>query len=189
MKRIEQIYREMLYQRMEKNNAVLTQKGLSMKLGVSLSTVNYALKNLKKMGAIEIRKMNFAIVNPKKILYYWASLRNVERDVIYSTRVNMNVSEIEKTMPQNTIFTAYSGFKFMFNEMPSDYASVCVYAKDTAEIKNRFPENKNPSNVFILKQDENLKQLTLAQLFVDLWNLKEWYAKEFLDALEKKMVL
>ena len=31
------------------------------------------------------------------------------------------------------------------------------------------------------------KTATLAQTFVDLWNLKEWYAKEFLIALENKI--
>lgn len=186
MKKIEQIYREILLQKMEENNAILTQKGLSIKLGVSLSTVNYALRNLAKMGAIDIKKRNFSIVNPKKILYYWASIRNIEKDIIYSTRADLTVADIEKLMPSNIIFTAYSGFKFMFNEAPADYSNVYVYSKDIKELKERFPPNKNPPNLFVLKQDENLKQITSGQLFVDLWNLKEWYAKEFVELLEKK---
>jgi len=29
--------------------------------------------------------------------------------------------------------------------------------------------------------------IPLAQVFVDLWNLPEWYAKEFVQALEKRI--
>ena len=32
-----------------------------------------------------------------------------------------------------------------------------------------------------------MKEITVAQIFVDLWNLKEWYAKDFLKAMEKKI--
>ena len=42
-------------------------------------------------------------------------------------------------------------------------------------------------NLFILKKDSLLnlyKKIPLAQIFADLWNLKEWYAKEFIKALE-----
>jgi hypothetical protein len=42
-----------------------------------------------------------------------------------------------------------------------------------------------------LKADEFLKNYgqttTLAQTFVDLWNLSEWYAKDFLNAIKGKI--
>ena len=46
MKKIEQVYREILYQVIEKNKKVFTQLGLSKSLGFSLSTVNLAVKKL-----------------------------------------------------------------------------------------------------------------------------------------------
>ena len=59
------------------------------------------------------------------------------------------------------------------------------------EIKKRFPENKKRANLFILKKDDFIQnygnKTTLAQTFVDLWNTKEWYAKEFLINLKKKL--
>ena len=56
------------------------------------------------------------------------------------------------------------------------------------EIKRRFKiENKRP-NVFVLKKDFEMKaKVPLSMLYIDLWNLREWYAKEFLNALENRL--
>lgn len=187
MKKIEQIYREILYLKMEKNRDIATQKELSNSLCVSLSTVNHALKPLKKMGSIEVRKRNFIIVNVRKILLYLASIRNIENDIIYETRVERSIREIEKGMPPDMVFTAYSGFKFMYNEVPADYSEVYVYADELKEIKKRFPKNKNKPNLIVLKKDSNMKDLTLANLFADLWNMREWYSREFIKRMEEKL--
>jgi len=186
MKNKELVYKEVLYQVMEKKNKTLTQSYLAKSLNISLSTVNNALAPLKKMGSIKINPRNFIVIEPKKILYYWASIRNIEKDVIYQTRVNMPVKEIEKNMPDDIIFTAYSCYRFKFKDVPSDYSEVYVYGEN---IEKRFPLNKNTPNLFVLKKDffQKEKNATLAQLFVDLWNIKEWYAKEFLKALEEKI--
>lgn len=186
MKKMELVYNRILEEAIENKNNKLTQKSLSKELRISLSTVNYALKPLKNMGAIKINLKNFNIINIKKILYYWASIRNIEKDIIYKTRIDENVIEIEKLIPNTAIFTAYSAYKFKFNDVPADYSEVYVYENKDV-IKERFKENEGIPNLFVLKKDIN--KLTLANLFVDLWNLKEWYAKEFLQALEKKLEL
>lgn len=185
MKKIEFVYRSILYQVMEKKNKVMTQLELSKSLGISLSTVNHALNPLKKMGAIRIKLKSFEVVDAKKILLYWASVRNLEKDIIYKTRVDKTVIDIEKNMPSDVIFGAYSAYKFKFKNMPADYSEVFVYSNNLEEIKKRFPENKNVPNLFVLKKD--FGDMTLANLFVDLWNLKEWYAKEFLKSLEEEV--
>ena len=191
MKKIEQLYRELLYQCMEKKNRTLTQKQLSSKIGTSLSNVHHALQPLVQMGAIKTNPMNLKIISPKKILLYWASVRNLGKDILYSTRVEEAVSDIEKRVPPDVVFTAYSGYKLKFKDMPADYSEVYVYADDLAEMKRRFKENNNPPNLVVFKKDKNMdaygKTATLANLFVDLWNLKEWYAKDFLKALEAKL--
>ena len=189
MKKIEFIYREMLYQSLEKKNNKLTQLAVASKLGISLSTVSYALKPLRAMGAIEVRLKNFMVVDRKKVLYYWASLRNIPNDMVYTTRVSKPVQKIESEMPNNMVYGAFTAYKFKFKDVPADYSEVYVYGSD--DIKKRFPENKNAPNLFVLKKDDLMedygKTTTLAQTFVDLWNLKEWYAKEFLIALENKI--
>lgn len=185
MKKIELVYREILYQAMENGNKQLTQAGLAKSIIISLSTVNHALKPLRKMGAIRIKLRNFEVVDTKKILFYWASIRNIEKDIIYKTRAIGTAVDMEKNMPGGIVFGAYSAYKFKFKKTPSDYSEVYVYADDLEELKKRFPENNNIPNMFVLKK--SFGDMTMAQIFVDLWNLKEWYAKEFLKEMEERM--
>ena len=184
MKKLELVYNKILEEVIENKNHQLTQKSLSEELKISLSTVNHALQPIKNMGAIKISLKNFNVVNTRKILYYWASIRNIKRDIIYKTRVGKPVEEIEKLMPNSAIFTAYSAYKFKFRNKPADYSEVYVYC-NKEEIKERFPESKNVPNLFVLKKD--IAELTTANLFADLWNLKEWYAKDYLDALQGRL--
>lgn len=192
MKKIEQVFREVLYQAIENNNRKMTQLELSKKLKISLSTVNLAIKKLQKINSINPKKMNFVVWDIKKILYYWASLRNIEKDIIYKTRAEMPVREIERDVP-DVIFAAYSAYKFKFKDVPADYSEVYIYAdeSETKELKDRFPEKKGNPNFFVLKKDENMNNYSktgaIAQIFVDLWNLKQWYTSDFLKALEEKL--
>ncbi len=189
MKKVELVCREILFNAIEKKNKKLTQFYLAKVLNISLSTVNLALKPLLKMNSIKIKKMGFIIIDIRKILYYWASIRNLEKDIIYKTRLDEPVIEIEKQMPNNIVFTAYSAYKFKFKDVPADYSEVYVYGSE--DIKKRFKENLKSSNLFVLKKDDTIekygKTTTIANLFVDLWNLKQWYAKDFLKALEVRI--
>jgi len=53
------------------------------------------------------------------------------------------------------------------------------------------PHSSN--NVFILKKDPWMKfykeSIVVEQVFVDIWNSGEWYAKDFLKSLEEKLNL
>ncbi len=195
MKRTDAIYREILYNAIEMKKFDLTQSELSKRLGISLSIVNSVVKRLNSIGAVKIQQRGFRITDIRKILYFWASLRNLERDIIFKTRVEIPVREIERVMP-DLIFTGYTSYKFRFNDVPADYSEVYVYVdeKELEEIKKRFSKFKlginGKANLFALKKDSLLdlyKKIPLAQIFADLWNLKEWYAKDFIDAFEKKL--
>ena len=194
MKKTESVYGEILYGIIEKKETSFTQLGLSKKLNVSLSIVNLAVKKLESLGAVKIMQRSFKILDIKKIIFFWASIRNLWKDVIFKTRVEIPVREIERIMP-NVIFTAYSAYKLKFKDVPADYSEVYIYAdnEEVEEIKERLinfkTSEKNP-NLFILKKDQALsscKSIPNAQIFVDLWNLKEWYSKEFINALEKRI--
>lgn len=192
MKKSELVYRELLRGFIEGKKAVFTQLGLANALGISLSTVNNALQPLREMGAVNVKRRSFEVVNAKKILYYWASVRNLERDIIYKTRAEIKgaVAEIEKQMPPGVVFAAYAAYKFRFKDVPADYSEVYVYCSDAGlkEVVKRFPQSKNPNpNVFVLKKEFTDKEMPIAQIFVDLWNMREWYAREFLKALEGKL--
>lgn len=179
------MYRAILYNVMERRKKTLTQAELAKDLKISLSTVNHALKPLRDMGGIRIKQRNFEVVNARKILFYWASMRRLEKDIVYRTRVSRHVIDIEKAMPGNVVFGAYSAYKFMFKSVPADYSEVYVYSNNIEEIKKRFPKNETVPNLFVLKRD--FDAMTIAHLFVDLWNIKEWYAREFLKEMEEKI--
>lgn len=193
MKKAELAFQEILFQALEKKNRSFTQAELSRTLNISLSIINNAVKNLEKIGAVEIRKRSFHLIDPKKALYFWASQRNLQKDILYSTRAEMPVKEIEKSLPDKIIFGAFSTYKFQFQDVPADYSEVYVYAseEEMEELKKRFPEKKGPANLIVLKKVKNMekygRKTTLALTFVDLWNLKEWYAKEFIKSLEVKL--
>lgn len=195
MKKIEQVFREILYQAMEKGNKKMTQLELSKNLGFSLSTINLALKKLEKINAVKIGKMNFIVIDVKKIIYYWASVRDLEKEIIWKARIEMPVREIERAMPE-VVWGSYGAYKFKFNDVPADYSEVYVYCDEDGmeKIKNRFKVSKKEYknfNLFVLMADKNMrrynKTCTIGQLFADLWNLRQWYAKDFLTALENKI--
>lgn len=194
MKKIEQVFREILYQALEKNVKRLTQLELSRKLHLSLSTVNLAVQKCVRCGALKGEARSFKVIDTKKILYLWASMRTLQRDVLYQTHIDLPVREIERALP-DVAYAAYTAYKLRFHDVPADYSEVYAYAenKELEEIQKRFPANKKNSNLFILKKDENMRHYsktgTLAQLFVDFWNLPQWYASDFLHALEKKLNL
>ena len=189
MKKIEIVYLELLYKAIEKKTKISTQAELARSLGVSLSTVNAAVKVLERMGAVVIKPRALHIVDVKKILYYWASARDLQRDIVYATRVEKPVVEIEKSMPDDAVFGAYTAYKFLFKDVPADYSEVYVYGGD--ELKKRFPAVKGVPNLVVLKKELLMerygKTTTIANTFVDLWNLKEWYAREFIKEMEGKL--
>lgn len=189
MYKTEFVYRELLYQIMEKKNAVFTQAALAKKLTLSLSTVNHAIVPLNQMGIVEVHQRNFHVIDTKKLLLYWASIRNLQKDIMYSTRVEQPVTVIEKSMPNDVVFAAYSAYKFLFKNVPADYSEVYVYGDEN--LKKRFSVQKGVPNLFVLKKDLFLEQYgkttTIANTFVDLWNLKEWYAKAFIQAMEERL--
>ena len=189
MKRLEMVYREILYQAIEKNAPKLTQAELARKLAFSLSTVNKAVQNLAALGAVDVHRRDFHVVDVKKILYYWASIRNLKKDIIYQTRVESPIIELEKTMPNNIVFAGYTAYKYLFKDVPADYSEIYVYGDQS--LQERFPETIGTPNLFVLKKDELTerygKKTTIAQTFVDVWNLKEWYAKEFVKAMEERL--
>ncbi len=194
MLRKELVYLYVLDKFFSRKTSRFTQSGIAGELKLSLSTVNNALQPLARMGAVEVRPRGFVLRDPEKALVYWATIRDVERDVIYATSYPEKPERIEASMPSEVLFTGYSGYRLLEKNAPADYSEVYVYSSDLAEIKKRFPEREGPKNVFVLKSDEALSKfgknnaVPLPLLFVDLWNLPEWYAHDFLKDLKKKLM-
>jgi len=193
MSKKEIIWREILFQVLENHKTEFTQKALAEKYGFSLSTVFNALKVPRSINAIEGER-GFKVKDVEKFLYLWATFRRIKKEIIYQTATQKKVFEIEGEMPPSVIFGAYSAFLRKYHEAPADYDKVYVYLEEEKleEIKKRFPPQKGYQNLIVLKADPWLKNFGKitpdCQTFVDLWNLPEWYAKDFLNALKEKIL-
>ena len=189
MKKIERIYCEILREYRDKK--VMTQKGIAKECDVSIGMVNYALNKLQQVGIIEKKQRGFSLLNPKKLLIYWASVRNLSKDIVYSTFSPLSVREIENSMPP-CIFTAYSGYRFLYKTAPAGYGEVIVYA-DKELIRERFPPDKRSPNILVLRADPYLEKVSAngiappQLIYVDLWNLNTWYADEFLKDFDRRL--
>lgn len=187
------IWREILFSRLEKGKIEFTQKKLAEDFGFSTSTVSLALSPLRQSGAVKVTGRDFRLIDPKKVLYHWASQRNLAKDTLYETRVDLPIKEIENSLPPRAIYTAYSAYLKRFNEAPADYDIVYFYipADALSEVKRRFPKKKGTPNLVALEADSHLSRYglltTLSQTFIDLWNLPQWFARDFYLALEEKI--
>ena len=188
------IWREILHQAFSKNNLKFTQKDLSEKLGFSISTVHTALIFPRQTAAIIVTGRNFRVADKEKFLLLWATHRQLAKDIIFKARVeSQSVQELEGLMPPTVMFAAYSAYAREYHAAPADYDTAYVYLKeeDLSAMKKRFPSSRGEPNVIGLKSDPHLERYgyfpPLVQTFVDLWNLPQWYAKDFLDDVKKRL--
>lgn len=195
MTKKETIWRYILEQTLQKHVKKFTQQDIADHFGFSTSTVFNALKAPRGLGAIEVTGRFFRLRDAEKFLLLWATNRNLNKDIVYQTHVAENPRRIEGGMPPNVIFAAWSAYRTAFKEAPADYDAVYVYANatDVLAVRKRFPPLKGIANLIVLNADPYLKtfgQTTPnSQTFTDLWNLPQWYAKDYLNALKQKMNL
>lgn len=189
MKKTEVIWREILYQALEKQNLdPFTQQALAQSFGFSTSTVFQALKVPRQIGAIQTSGRQSRLASTEKFLLFWGTHRRLERDIIYQTWVPENALRLESLLPSGVILGAFSAYRWHFKEAPADYDRVYIYAPSPAQLRQRFPtKGRGASQLFVLKQDQWLSRYgpatPWAQTFADLWSLPTWYAQEFAQAL------
>ena len=189
MRKGDRAFREILYRVYEQGERFMSQKALARACGLSIGTVNLLIAKFERIGAVEKKPLGFRVIDPRKILLYWAGKRDLAKDIIYETYSPSSVAGIETQMPQGAILTSYSGYRLRFGEAPVDYDEVYVYA-DPREVRHRFPERlTHRKNIFVLGSDPHLKRrgvggvVPLAQLYVDLWQLRA-PADKFLEELD-----
>lgn len=194
MKRGEWVLREILCRVYEEHEFFMSQKALAGSCGVSLDTVNRVVGRLEGFGALEKRPFGFRVLEPKKVLTYWACTRNLRGEVVYSTYSPDSPSEIEGALPKGGLLTCFSGCRRRFGGK-EDYEEVYVYA-EAREVKRRFGERPGlRPNLFVLRGDPHLSRrsreevVPLPQLYVDLWGVGGNPANRYLLTLEKKLEL
>ncbi len=195
MKKIEFIWRHLLDSYLDSRLSAFRQQDLASHFHLSSSTANLALKPLRELGAVRVHKRGFEITDFHKILYHWANHRRLSADLVAQIRVNLPVMEIEGRLPDGSLTTAYSAVRERFGEPPTDYDKVYCYHPQPQSVIDRFaPETlPGPPNLFVLQANPFLKSLfpkesiSLSQLFVDLWGLSDWYAKDFVTLVKSKI--
>lgn len=189
MKKIEIVWRELLYQALEKNNYTFNQSKLAREFGFSTSTIFAALKELRALGIVRVEKKFFQLNDWEKLLLFWATKRQLSRDIVYKTKADLPTITLEGSLPASVIPTGYTAYRFRFATAPSEYDCVYVYG-EKAIVEKRFSFNKGTPNLFVLKSDPFLpkyQKFPLGQLFADLWNLPQWYARDFYQSLLDKI--
>lgn len=194
MKKIETIWHHILTEALTKGKFESTQQELAHRFRYSLSTVHHALGVPVEMGGIRKTAKSFVLQDFKKLLYYWASVRGLARDVLYQTAVDLPVREIEGRALPESIYGVYGAANQILGEPPADYSKVYFYLPPDSltRFERRFPlTRKHPANTFALKMPPPMPRYgsstTLVQTFVDVWNLTDWYARDFTQALEAKI--
>lgn len=194
MTKKEIIWRHILIQALSEKQLIFTQKEIAQYFKISTSTVFNALKAPRKLGAIEVTGRFFRVTNVEKLLILWATMRNINKDIQYSTYVPGFTAKIEGNATGDTIFGAFSAYRLKYNDAPADYDQVYIYSNNLEELKRRFPPLRNKQqakNLFILKPDPFLASFGHitpdVQTFVDIWNIPKWYAKDFINSLKEKL--
>ncbi|MBN1377286.1 winged helix-turn-helix domain-containing protein [Candidatus Woesearchaeota archaeon] len=180
-----------LIEKYRKKQRSFTQLQLSSdkELNISIGMVNKIINKLEKIGIIRLKQRSFEIIDIAKLINYLCVKRELNKDIFESFYVDLPVKKIENSMPNNITYTAYSAYRLSFDESPADYSEIYVYSSES--LKKRFSKhikNINKNNVFVLKKNFEMEKIApVSLIYADLWNLKEWYAKEFLSSLRKRL--
>ena len=189
------IWREILVQARVNKKTKFTQQELAQKFNFSLSTVFNALKVPRQNHSLKVTGRFFILENYQKLLYLWATEHSLKREIISEGIAKKEIKELEAEVPAEAVFGLYSAYKFIYQETPADYDHLYLYldSKDFKKITQRLNIlfTTNSPNVFLLAKDPWLldygKVMPPEQIFVDIWNSGEWYAKDFLKSLEEKL--
>lgn len=197
MRKKDVLWREILFQARKNKKVVFTQKELAKSFGFSLSTVFNALKIPREASIITVSGRNFRLDSYEKLLYLWASHRMLYKDIFFQGYVEQDAKKIESLMPPFVEFGLYSAFSSLSDQpIPADYDHVYVYMAEVRapEVLARLSpakKGKIAPNLFLMKKDlwwNRYGKLLPEQLFVDMWNAPEWYAKDFLKTLAEKLL-
>lgn len=199
------VYRYILENEYEHPKQRFTENSIARILSVSPNSVSIVIRKLSDIGAVAVYNRYFEILEINKVITYWAATRKLNKDIIYSTYINQDVRSLEKNMPGEIAYTAYTGYVNLFGNDAADYGEVYTYATENAvlDIESRFkkkffsPRSKY-ANLIVLKPDKVLDKMIKSnllykstvpatQLYADLWNIKEWNSYEFIKKLKKRM--
>ena len=128
----------------------------------------------------------------EKILMHWANKRKLAEDVVDNFEVDGSVLEVEGLLPPGSVLGAYSAVRAWYGEAPADYNTVYVYHAQPGVVKERFAGMNGKGTRVVVLQLNPLVPLreettSLGHTFVDLWNITDWMAKEFVRRIREEI--
>ena len=188
--KIEAVWRHLLASAQDQGQRRTSLTQLSAELGLPISTIHAALERPRSIGAVRGSAAGIRILDSRRLQLLWAARRDLQRDVVYSTRVARPVEDIEKDLPLGAIPTAFTAYvRRAGRNLVADFDQVVVYA-DRTEMKRRFAPRRGEPNLIVLEPDSLLAgygQLApQCQVYSDLFNLPSWQAQRFLEALDRE---
>lgn len=192
MKKIETVWCQLLFDALEKRQPRFQQQRLAEKLQLSTSTVNHALKDIRKIGGVRIGGDGGVVADAEKILLHWANRRRLEGDIVATMKLKPSVMELEGLLPPGSVLGGYSAVRHWYGEAPADYQTVYVYHRQPQLVIDRFTNESTGDNNLVVLQLNPLiptrKETTsLAHTYVDLWNLTDWMAKDFIRRVKREI--
>jgi hypothetical protein len=186
------VWRHLLVAALDRGIRRSTLTELSTELELPVSTIHKALERPRTIGCVRGSADGLRVLDPKRLQLLWSAKRDLSGDVVYATRVAMEVSEIEARLPVSAIPTAYTAFvQHEGRNLVADYEQVVVYA-DGNEVRRRFPPRRGQANLLVLEPDPLLSRYgnvaPRCQVYADLFNLPTWQAQRFLEALDREML-
>ncbi|MEM3434291.1 MAG: hypothetical protein QXP27_08980 [Candidatus Methanomethyliaceae archaeon] len=188
----ELIWRYLLVESRQRQQWRWQQKEVAAMLGFAPGTVHRALFVPRRAGAVAVESRGFRIRDWKKFLLIWAVFRNMSQDRIWQARLKLPPDRVEGQMIPEARFSGASGFKFRYNYIAADYDEVLIYLDEgyLDKLKYRFSSHWarfGETTITVLKPDRLLGDIVPPeQIYVDLWQMSQWWASEFIKALEQE---
>ena len=186
---------------LERQESTVTQQAIADELEVSKALVHHALIPLRGSGAVEVVGKRLVVRDVKKVLLHWAVHRRLDRDIVLALGGEDTPDATVRSCPPGLSFTSFAGYVRRYAEHPAPYAIVRAYIDPNAEalrkeLVERFPRPRGPGDpgLVLHAADPALARakpaiVSAAQLYVDLWNEADFFAMDYLRALDRRLNL
>ncbi|MHB8696172.1 MAG: RNA-binding protein, partial [Solirubrobacteraceae bacterium] len=194
------LWRQIADDVLEGRRTTFHQRALAAELGMSPGNVNLALEPLRAVGAARVVGKDLIVRDVRKILLLWAARRQPSRPLAAFTSME-RARDLVRVLPPGLTLTSFAGFVARYGDEPSPFSVARAYvrADDQAtlvELRRRFSESPDAGAATLIVHEadsvmgRNLPEIVgPAQLYVDLWMEADFFASDYLRALEARLTL
>ena len=185
---------------LENRQTTFPQRELAAQLGMSAGNVHLALEPLRAVGAARVVGKNLVVRDVRKILLLWAARRQPSRPLAAFTSME-HARDLVRVLPPGLALTSFAGFVARYGDEPAPFSVARAYVRldDQAtlvELRRRFNESPDVGAATLIVHEadsmlaRNLPEIVgPAQLYVDLWAEADFFASDYLRALEGRLAL